>query len=69
VFTSRQVARSYRASTWSSGGIVEKEAPLHLSNIALVDPKTGEATRVGFKFLTDGRKVRYARRSGEVIDL
>ena len=51
------------------GGVIEKEAPIHLSNLALIDPKTGQATRVGFKFLADGRKVRYARRSGEVIDL
>ncbi|MDA0261915.1 MAG: 50S ribosomal protein L24, partial [Proteobacteria bacterium] len=51
------------------GGIVEKEAPLHLSNLAHVDPKTNEPTRVGFKFLEDGRKVRFAKKSGEVIDL
>ena len=51
-----------------AGGIVEKEAALHVSNVALVDPKDGRPTRVGFKFLADGRKVRVARRSGEVID-
>jgi large subunit ribosomal protein L24 len=49
------------------GGIVEKEASIHISNVAIEDPKGG-ATRVGYKFLDDGRKVRVARRSGEVID-
>lgn len=50
------------------GGIIEKEAPLHVSNVAHIDPKTGKPTRIGFKVLEDGRKVRYAKRSGEVID-
>ena len=51
------------------GGIKEKELPIHVSNVALVDPKTSRPTRVGFKVLTDGRKVRVAKRSGEVIDV
>lgn len=50
------------------GGIVEREAPIHISNVQMVDPKSGQATRVGFKMLEDGRKVRYAKKSGEVID-
>ena len=50
------------------GGIKEKEAPIHVSNVALVDPKSDRPTRVGFKVLGDGRKVRVAKRSGEVID-
>jgi large subunit ribosomal protein L24 len=50
------------------GGIVEKELALHLSNIAHVDPASGRPTRIGYKFLADGRKVRFAKRSGEVID-
>jgi large subunit ribosomal protein L24 len=50
------------------GGIIEKEGSLHISNVAIADPKGGGATRVGYKFLDDGRKVRFARRSGEVID-
>ena len=50
------------------GGIVEKEGTIHVSNIAIVDPKSGEPTRVGFKVLKDGNKVRFARKSGEVID-
>jgi large subunit ribosomal protein L24 len=50
------------------GGIREVEAPIHLSNLALVDPKSGKPTRVGFKVLEDGRKVRVAKKSGEVID-
>jgi large subunit ribosomal protein L24 len=51
------------------GGIVNKEAPIQLSNLAHIDPKSGEATRVGFKVLNDGRKVRFAKKSGEVIDV
>ncbi|GLG02607.1 50S ribosomal protein L24 [Alicyclobacillus hesperidum subsp. aegles] len=50
------------------GGIIEKEAPIHVSNIAIADPKTGEASRIGYKFLEDGRKVRYSKKSGEVLD-
>ena len=50
------------------GGIVEKEAAIHISNLGLLDPKDGKPTRVGYKILEDGRKVRFARRSGEVID-
>ena len=63
------VKRHTRPSPGQPGGIVEKEAPLHLSNLAHVDPKTDEPTRVGFKRLEDGRKVRFAKKSGEVIDL
>jgi large subunit ribosomal protein L24 len=50
------------------GGIVEKEGPIHLSNLAMLDPTSDKPTRVGFKVLEDGRKVRVARASGEVID-
>ncbi len=50
------------------GGIREFEAPIAISNLAIEDPKDGKPTRVGFKILEDGRKVRYAKRSGEVID-
>ncbi len=50
-------------------GILEKELTIHLSNIAIQDPKDGVATRVGFRILEDGRKVRFAKRSGEVIDV
>jgi large subunit ribosomal protein L24 len=50
------------------GGIIEKEAPIHLSNLALIDPKSDRPTRVGFRVLEDGRKVRYAKSSGEVLD-
>ncbi len=63
------IKRHTRPTGASAGGIIEKEASLAVSNVALVDPKTGEATRVGYKFLDDGRKVRFAKRSGEVIDL
>ena len=50
------------------GGIVEKELTIHISNIAHVDPQSGKPTRIGYRVLGDGRKVRLARRSGEVID-
>src|SRR3712207_3990039 len=50
------------------GGIIEKEAPIHLSNLALIDPTSDKPTRVGFSVLEDGRKVRVARPSGEVLD-
>ena len=62
------VKRHTRPSAAGAGGIVEKEASIHLSNIAHIDPKTDQPTRVGYKFLDDGRKVRFAKRSGEVID-
>jgi large subunit ribosomal protein L24 len=60
--------RHQRPTQTSPGGINEFEAMIHASNIALVDPKTDKPTRVGFKTLDDGRKVRVAMRSGEVID-
>jgi large subunit ribosomal protein L24 len=62
------VRRHTRASAKTMGGIVEQEAPVHLSNLAHLDPQTGRPTRVGFRTLEDGRKVRFAKRSGEVID-
>ncbi len=62
------VKRHTRASATQQGGIVEKEAAIHVSNVAHVDPKSDKPTRIGFKFLADGRKVRFAKRSGEVID-
>jgi len=63
------VKRHTRQSAGNPGGIIEKEAAIHVSNVAHIDPKSGKATKVGFKTLTDGRKVRVARRSGETIDL
>jgi len=51
------------------GGIIEKESSIHVSNLANVDPKSGEPTRVGVKVLEDGRKVRVAKKSGEVLDV
>lgn len=62
------VKRHQRQTQQQSGGIISREAPVHISNLALEDPKDGKPTRVGFKILKDGRKVRFARRSGEVID-
>lgn len=63
------VKRHTRATQLQAGGIVEKEAAIHISNVAHIDPKTKQPTRVGYKFLADGRKVRFAKRSGEVIDV
>ncbi|MBN9079180.1 MAG: 50S ribosomal protein L24 [Rhizobiales bacterium 65-79] len=62
------IRRHQRQTQSQEGGIITKEAPIHLSNIALADPKDGKATRVGFTFQKDGRKVRVAKRSGETID-
>jgi len=63
------VRRHTRPTARQPGGIIDKEAPLDLSNLAIEDPKSGDATRVGYKFLKDGRKVRFAKASGEVIDV
>ena len=62
------VKRHQRQSAQQEGGIVSKETPIHLSNLALADPKDGKPTRVGFKILPDGKKVRVAKRSGAEID-
>jgi large subunit ribosomal protein L24 len=63
------VKRHTKPSAASTGGVVEKEAALHISNVAHVDPKTSKPTRIGYKMLDGGRKVRVARKSGETIDL
>lgn len=60
------VKRHTRPSQESAGGIISKEAPIDVSNVALIDPETGKATRVGFK-VVDGEKVRVAKKSGKVI--
>lgn len=62
------VKRHTKPSQESAGGIISKEMPIHVSNVALVDPKTGKATRIGYKVEKDGHKVRVAKKSGEVID-
>ena len=62
------IKRHQRPSAGHPGGIVDKEAPIHISNVAHVDPDGGRPTRVGYRLLEDGRKVRFAKRSGEVID-
>jgi len=62
------VKRHQRQTPQQEGGIISKEASIHLSNIALTDPKDGKATRVGFKVMNDGRKLRVSRRSGVEID-
>jgi large subunit ribosomal protein L24 len=63
------VKRHQGPTQTSAGGIIEKEAPLHISNVALIDPKSDRPTRVGVRFEEGGRKVRIAKRSGEAIDL
>ena len=62
------VKRHTAPSQMSPGGIVEKEAPLHISNVAHIDPKSSKPTRTGYKIDKDGRKIRIAKRSGEAID-
>ncbi len=62
------VKRHTKQSQTSEGGIVAKEAAIHISNVALADPKDGKATRVGIKTNDDGKKVRFAKRSGDLID-
>ena len=62
------VRRHTRQTAQTEGGIISKESTIHLSNLAILDPKTGKPTRVGFKVLDDGRKVRVARGSGDLID-
>ena len=62
------VRRHTKQTAQTEGVIITKEATIHLSNLAILDPKTGKPTRVGFKILDDGRKVRVARRSGDLID-
>ncbi len=62
------VKRHQRQTMQAEGGIISKEASVHLSNLALTDPKDGKPTRVGFKVLEDGRKVRFSKRSGDLID-
>lgn len=61
------VRRHQRQTQAQEGGIISKEGPIQLSNLAIEDPKDGKPTRVGFKLLADGKKVRIAKRSGEQI--
>jgi large subunit ribosomal protein L24 len=56
-----------KPSQTSEGGIIQKELPIHVSNVSHIDPKTGEITKIGYKTLEDGKKVRFARKSGEII--
>jgi large subunit ribosomal protein L24 len=63
------IRKHQKQQAGKEGGIIVKEGPIHVSNIAIEDPKDGSPTRVGYKILEDGRKVRFAKRSGEVIDV
>jgi large subunit ribosomal protein L24 len=62
------IKRHQRQSQTQTGGIISKEGSIDLSNLAIADPKDGKPSRVGFKTLEDGRKVRFAKRSGDLID-
>lgn len=62
------VSRNTKASMANAGGIIKKEMPLHISNLSHIDPKTKLPTKIGYKILEDGRKVRFAKKSGEIID-
>ena len=63
-----KVKKHNKPTQFSAGGIEEKELSIHVSNVALADPKSGKATRVGYKTLKDGKKVRVARASGETVE-
>ena len=62
------VKRHQKQTQTQEAGIVSKEAPIHLSNLLIADPRDGKPSRVGFKILEDGRKVRFAKLSGDLID-
>lgn len=62
------VTKHNKPSQMSAGGIEKVERSIHVSNVALADPKSGEATRVGYKTLKDGKKVRVAKKSGETVE-
>ena len=62
------VKRHTRPSQAEAGGIIEKEASIHVSNVAIADPKENKPTRVGYRIMEDGRKMRFAKRSGEIMD-
>ena len=62
------IKRHTKPGRADAGGIIEREAAIHVSNVALLDPQSDKPTKVGFRFLEDGRKVRVARASGETID-
>ncbi len=62
------VKRHTRASMAETAGIIDKEGPIHVSNVAVADPKTGKPSRIGIKTIKDGSRVRFARASGEIID-
>ena len=62
------VTKHKKPSQFSAGGIEKLEKSIHISNVALLDPKSGDATRIGYKTLKDGKKVRVALKSGETID-
>ena len=62
------VTKHNKPTQFSAGGIEKKELPIHVSNVALADPKTGNPTRIGYKTLKDGKKVRVAKKSGETVE-
>ncbi len=62
------VKKHQKPTQFSAGGIVQQELSIHVSNVALADPKNGKATRVGYKTLKDGKKVRVAQKSGETVE-
>lgn len=63
------IAKRHTAqSQTSQGGILDKELSIHVSNVSHIDPKDNKATRIGYKFLKDGRKVKFSKRSGDLVD-
>jgi large subunit ribosomal protein L24 len=61
------VKKHTKPSQTSEGGIIQKELPIHVSNVSYIDPKTSKITKIGYKTLDDGKKVRFAKKSGEII--
>ncbi len=61
------VKKHVKPTQYSAGGIEQKESKIHISNVALLDPKTEQPSKVGFKIQKDGSKVRFAKKSGEII--
>lgn len=61
------VKKHTKPTQFSEGGIIQKELPIHVSNVSHIDPKTGVVTKVGYKILEDGKKVKFAKKSGEIL--
>lgn len=61
------VKKHTKPTQMSEGGIIQKELPIHASNVSIIDPKTNEITKIGYRFVKDGKKVRFAKKSNELL--